>query len=182
MPSTPTPTTEPSRTPPSGDLWETQPARPAAAAALGLAGAVLIALQSAEVILNPGNYHAPNFGGFTFGVASLGAMGFVEAVVLVAASAGAFLSPRAHLELGVIVISIALLSFYVGGGFFLGALLAYVGGILAIFHEPKEVPVKPIPTGTPAAAEIEEDPVLEADLIDSGRAVPVTERAGRGGP
>lgn len=176
-PSTGTPATTP-----TGNLWETQLSRPAAAAALGLAGAVLIALQSAEVILYPGSYHAPNFGGFTFGVESLGAMGFVEAVILVAASAGAFLSPRAHLELGVVVITIAVFSFYVGGGFFLGALLAYVGGILAIFHEPKEVPVKPIPAGTPVAAEIEEDPVLEADLIDSGRAVPAKDSTGPRGP
>jgi len=182
MSTTAAPTTESPGPTPAGTLWESQLTRPSAAAVLGLAGAVLIALQAADVILYPGGYHAPTFGSFSFGVVSLGTMGFVEAVILVIASAGAFLSPRSHLELGVIVITMAVFSFYVGGGFFLGALLAYVGGILMIFHEPKELPVKPIPAGTSAAAEIEEDPVMEADLIDSGRAVPVPDKSGRPGP
>jgi len=157
-----------------GGLVETRTARPVAASVLGSAGALLLAAEGALLILYPGHYSAPNLGGVGLTVGGLGVMAFAEAIVLIVVSAGAYLSPKSHLEFGVIMLTMAVLSLYTGGGFFLGALLGYVGGILAVFHDPAQVPVEP---AHPPAKEVEaeEDPVVEADLIDSGLAAPASD-------
>jgi len=142
---------------------------PLIASALAGAGAVLVAVEAAFLVLYPTNYTAPRLGTYNLSVESLGVMAFVEAAVLLAAAVGLYLSPRSHLELGVVAITIALLSLYAGGGFFLGALLGYFGGMLAIFHEPEQTVAAP---ARPEREAAEDDPVVEADLIESGRPAP----------
>ena len=140
-----------------------------------MVGGVLVAAQATEIFLHPGMYSAPAFGGKSLTHAEFAGIAFLEAIVLVFAGAAAYLTPDAHLELGVISITMAILSFYVGGGFFFGALLAYLGGLWAIFYDPTaSVPRKAAsasgetPSGTDGPEE--EDPVAEADRLDTGRA------------
>jgi len=156
--------------------------RPLGASLLGMAGGVLVAAQATQIFLHPRSYTTPNFGGKPLTHPEFAGLAFLEAIVLVFAGAAAYLSPDAHLELGVISITMAILSFYVGGGFFFGALLAYLGGLWAIFYDPTASAPKRAASGAHGtAAEPEEpddeDPVAEADRLDAGRAHGDTDEA-----
>jgi len=143
--------------------------RPGATAALGLAAALLVALQSTGLLLVSGLTRPSDVGSLGVTLGGIAVVGIMEAIVLGAVSILAYLSPQSHVELGVLIVTMALLSLYVGGGFFLGTLLGWVAGVLAIFYEPRKILLQPVRAPVP---EIEDDPVAEADLLDSGVVAP----------
>ncbi len=130
---------------------------------LGVAGATLIALDSAWILLFGGTL--PTWLSLGPSLVFLGAAGLVEAALLAVAAVYAYLHPRHHTALGVAMITLALLALQSGGGLYLGTLLGYVGGIVAVAHRPA--------TGAESLERVDldavrRDPVLEADLLRSG--------------
>ncbi len=105
------------------------------------------------------------YGATTFGTPpAVGPLGLVLGVFTIALAFALLVNPRNHTGLGIGLITFALLSLFFGGGFFLGALFAYAGGVLAILLTPRPGP----PVTAPAIESELDDPVVEADLVDSG--------------
>ncbi|MFZ1023636.1 MAG: hypothetical protein WAN87_05835 [Thermoplasmata archaeon] len=69
-----------------------------------------------------------------------------------------------HRSVGVGALTLGLLSLFSGGGFFIGAFLAYFGGVIAIYHTP---PPGRSSVAGPSPDSPDYDPVVEADLRGS---------------
>lgn len=151
------------------DLREGRPAdgrkRPAGVVSLGLSGAALIALQSTWAVLFGGLAESPQGPGWGLSIQVLGGLGLAEAVGLALASLFAYTLVRSHTTLGIVMISLSLLSLYSGGGLILGTLLGYVGGLLAIAYRPVGETVDIMNVNLD---EVRDDPVAEAELVDAG--------------
>ncbi len=105
------------------------------------------------------------YGATSFGTPpTVGPLGCLLGVFTIALAFALLLIPRSHTGLGIGLVTFALLSLFFGGGFFLGALFAYAGGVLAILVAPRAGPPVPAPS---IESELD-DPVVEADLVDSG--------------
>ena len=147
---------------------------PVGAVLLSAIGACLLELEGVYLSLLGGS--TPLTGGLVPASATgtspevLGVLALVEATVVLALSFLVYTSPGTHLFVGVAGLTIALLSLYSGGGFLIGAFLIYVGGVVTIYHRPGR---RPRPAPPIAPEEVEDDPVVEADLLAS---------AGRGPP
>jgi hypothetical protein len=93
-----------------------------------------------------------------------GYFAFLEGAVILFLSLVVLAWPGWHLLVGIGSITLGLLSLFSGGGFLAGAVLAYIGGIIAIYHTPRHA----APNEVDLAMEIiEDDPVIEADLLAS---------------
>ena len=132
---------------------------------MAVIGALLIFFQSLGLVFVGALVPALTWGdlGLSFGV--LGWFGILVALLLVALSVWLYSAPEQHLILGVGMLTLAVLSLYSGGGLILGFLLSYVGSLLAIFARPPTAFRGAVPILSPQA---QDDPVVEADLIDSG--------------
>lgn len=93
-----------------------------------------------------------------------GYLAVVEGALVLGLGLLVFTWPSWHRVVGIGSISLGLLSLFSGGGFLLGAFLAWIGGVIAIYHAPRH-------TGLNAEASLSEatdlDPVVEADILDS---------------
>ena len=137
---------------------------PTAAILFGGAGALLIAIESFAYLAFARQLGAYTWGSWAVNHRALGAAGMTEAIALVAVIGGLYLVPRSHAAWGVLMITLALLSLYAGGGFVLGAVLGWVGGVLAIGYRSNGW----LPGGRSVSPrDVEEDPVIEADLADA---------------
>ena len=99
---------------------------------------------------------------------SLGAAGAIdvfEGVVLILLAFGLLFNPRSHTGIGIAVLTFALLSVFTGGGFYLGALLGFLGGVLGIIFKPR---LQVEASDSQTSEEEFDDPVEEADLVDAG--------------
>ncbi len=145
-----------------------------AACVLSVLGGTLIGLEGILFISGWGFYVPPVLPGPAISPAVLGGIAISEAVVLIVLSFLLLFWPRAHLGVGIFIVTFGLISLPAGGGFILGALVCWVGGVLGIVYAPRSV----TPPFAVVVEEAFEDPVEEADLIDSGRLVPVSEPPG----
>ncbi|HYA70410.1 MAG TPA: hypothetical protein VEH28_03485 [Thermoplasmata archaeon] len=130
-----------------------------------LVGAALIFLQSVELLLVGSFYKVPLWGSLDLTATDLGGFGLFVAFALILLAILLFFVPGRHLVLGVGMLTFSLLSLYSGGGAILGFLLCYVASLIAIFARPRLV-ARAVPRVR--SAEAAEDPVVEADLLDSG--------------
>jgi hypothetical protein len=76
---------------------------------------------------------SPSVGG---AVGGLGFLGVVLALVLGAMAIALYRFPDSSRVIGVVVLLVSLVSFFAGGGFFLGLILGVIGGIAAILFDP----------------------------------------------
>jgi hypothetical protein len=139
------------------------PAYPFGAVVLSFAGALLILLEGVYLVSTrvnaPFNDFVPS-GPLIPSVQVLGSLACIEGAAILALALWVYTQPEFHTVVGIGSLTIALLSLYSGGGFLAGATLAWVGGILAIYHR----------AGSSAAGmftpeDLEEDPVIEADVL-----------------
>jgi hypothetical protein len=132
---------------------------------LCILGALLILAQSLDLALVGRFFQSPTWGILGVSVAVLGGFGVALAVMLEILAVVLYFAPHRHLVLGVGMMTLSVLSLYSGGGVILGFLLCYVASLIAIFARPPRV----LRAGTPAMVlDAAEDPVIEADLLDSG--------------
>jgi hypothetical protein len=132
---------------------------------LGITGAVLIALESIYQIAYGSSLVTLNGLGLAYSVRTLGVFGAFESVLLVVFCVLLFEYPHLHKTCGVALLTLAVLSLFSGGGLLLGTLCSYVAGVLSVF-------LFPVPRRRPTAASLRdsaEDPVAEADVLDSLR-------------
>ena len=132
-------------------------------AVLGAFGGTLVALQSIYLVAY-GDYLAPvAWTGWISSGQTLGGLGLLESAALFGLAFWLLRQPHHHVLLGIGSLTIALISLFSGGGFWLGALCAYVAGVMAIRLSPE--PHRP---PDPASVrEAEDDPVAEADVLDA---------------
>jgi hypothetical protein len=134
---------------------------------LCIVGALLILVQSVDLVLVGRFFQSPTWGVLGVSITVLGGFGILLAILLEIFAMALYFAPNRHLTLGVGMMTFSLLSLYSGGGVILGFLLCYVAGLIAIFATPPSV----VRGGTPVVApEAADDPVIEADLLDSGLA------------
>lgn len=143
------------------------------AGAGGTGGAMVLCMVGAALILLQGVYdlalgsllESPLFGVLSVPAQAIGAFGVFTAIVLEVLALALYFEPHRHLALGVGIMTVALLSLFAGGGLLLGTFLCYAGSLIAIFAS---VPAKPRAKEVSLPPEAMDDPVLEADLRDSG--------------
>ena len=90
-----------------------------------------------------------------------GYVAFLEGVLVLVLAIVAVAWRGWHRFAGVGSITLGLLSLFSGGGFLLGAFLAYVGGVIAVYHNPVSVASS---TAGPSHDSPDYDPVIEADM------------------
>ena len=90
-----------------------------------------------------------------------GYLAFLEGALLLVLAVIAVSWRGSHRLVGVGSLTIGLLSLFSGGGFLIGAALAYVGGIIAVYHSPPTL-ATPVADASPESPDY--DPVIEADL------------------
>jgi hypothetical protein len=138
---------------------------PFGAVVLSFAGALLIILEGVYLVAArvnaPFNDFVPT-GLLIPSAQTLGFLACLEGAAILGLALWVYAQPEFHTVVGIGSLTIALLSLYSGGGFLAGATLAWVGGILAIYHR----------AGSSAAGvftpeDLEEDPVIEADVLAS---------------
>ncbi len=150
------------------------PYPPVSACILSVLGGSLIGLEGVLFLAGWGFYVPPVLPGPAISPGGLGGMAVGVAVAVVLLSFLLLFWPQAHVTVGIGIVTFGLLSLPLGGGFFLGAMVAWVGGVLAILYVPRLV-------ANPTTVIEEEpfvDPVEEADLIDAGQVVPLPEPPG----
>jgi hypothetical protein len=113
------------------------------------------------------------------GVAGLAALLVLDGILVLLIGFFLLFNPRSHQGCGIALVTLGTLSLPLGGGFFLGAVVTLVGGVLAIVFRPTPVEIEPPRT---MLEEAEDDPVLEADLIDAGVLVPPADDPSTPGP
>ena len=128
-------------------------------------GAFLILLQSLYLAAFGSFFSTSTWGVLGLSVQELGGFGILVAVLLEVFAISLYFAPDRHLFLGVGMLTLSLLSAYSGGGLILGSFLCYIASVIAIFsHPPPTLRRSPVIS----APEAQEDPVIEADLLDSG--------------
>jgi hypothetical protein len=111
--------------------------KPTAAFVLSLIGGIFIVLGGiVEAAI--GSFFTLFSFGLTGAVVVLGVVGIILGVVIIAGSAQINSNPeRSHVTWGAIILVISIVSIFAGmGGFFIGFILALIGGILAIVWKP----------------------------------------------
>ncbi|MGI0054604.1 MAG: DUF6114 domain-containing protein [Thermoplasmata archaeon] len=114
--------------------------KPTVAFVLSLIGGILIllvALVFAAVLLVVGTAFLFLGRGTGASIAIGYGVGGLLIGILIIAFAGLLLRhPRNHVGYGIAIVVLSLVSIVVGAGFYLGLILAFVGGILAIVYQP----------------------------------------------
>lgn len=110
---------------------------PLGATVLGAVGAMLIVLEGVSLTSPSGPFMPTNWPVFALGLSvsttALAIFSIVLGSLGLAFTLLVYLWPDAHTFSGIGAITIALLSLFSGGGFLLGALLLWLGGVLAIY-------------------------------------------------
>jgi len=104
---------------------------------LALIGGIFILLGGiVEVAI--GSFLAIFTFGLTGAVVIFGIMGIIIGIVIIAGSAQINSNPeKSHVTWGSIILALSIISIFAGfGGFFIGFILALIGGILAIVWKP----------------------------------------------
>ncbi|HZY92446.1 MAG TPA: hypothetical protein VFG07_06720 [Thermoplasmata archaeon] len=142
---------------------------PIGACLLTVLGGAFILLEGAAELVGAVAFGPSLTTGVGIDLAGIGGLNAFEGLLLILLAFALLFNPRNHTGIGIGVLTFAMLSLLTGGGFYLGALLAYFGGVLGILFA-----YRPVASPNVALERIEEfdDPVAEADLIDSG-ALPV---------
>ncbi|MGP8072639.1 MAG: hypothetical protein ACLPZM_05870 [Thermoplasmata archaeon] len=89
---------------------------------------------------------------------------FLEGAFILGLALLVLTGPSWNRLVGIGAISLGLLSLFSGGGFLVGAVLAWFGGIFAIYYIPSPTPATP---ARPEAEVLDDDPVIEADMMGS---------------
>lgn len=89
-----------------------------------------------------------------------GYIAFLEGALVLALALIALTWRGWHRFVGVGCLTIGLLSLFSGGGFFVGAVVAYIGGIIAVYHTPPSVLAAAV---EPSPDNPDYDPVIDAD-------------------
>lgn len=110
---------------------------PLGATVLGAVGAILIVLEGVSLTGSTNSFVPINWTIFalstTVSTSVVAAFTIFLGGLALALTLLVYLWPEGHTFAGIGTISIASLSLYSGGGFLLGALLLWVGGVLAIY-------------------------------------------------
>ncbi|HEY1198155.1 MAG TPA: hypothetical protein VGG32_05465 [Thermoplasmata archaeon] len=94
-----------------------------------------------------------------------GIIAFFEGALVLTLALVVLAWPSWHRFVGVGSITLGLLNMFSGGGWFLaGTVLAYIGGVIAIYYTPRRTAVSAIEL---SADIIDDDPVIEADILSS---------------
>ena len=141
---------------------------PLGACVLSVLAGTLIALQGSLLVAGAEGAQPFVPASFSSTLTGLGGLALVEGVLVIVAAFLLLFSPRFHTGAGIAILTFSLLSVGAGGGFFLGALFGYVGGVLGILYVPRIVPPAGLGAISPEPESDEDDPVVEADLVDSG--------------
>jgi hypothetical protein len=127
---------------------------PVAAFVLTLIGGILILLDGlyvAAIAAFIGSVVGAFFPGLGLLIIALGVIALLFGLIILVGAIQMHSHPQSAKTWGIIVLILALISFVGGGGFYLGAILAIVGGILAIvWHPPMPAP-SGMGMGTPMA-------------------------------
>jgi len=133
---------------------------------IGIVGAILVLLQSSYLALLGSSVPlTPTLYGIGLSLQAIGWLGLAEGAALVLFAVLLSFNPHRHMWAGIGLMTLGLVSLYGGGGFVLGALLCWVAGLLAIMARPGETNRR---SWNVDLSTLEEDPVIEADLLDSG--------------
>jgi hypothetical protein len=109
---------------------------PFGATVLGAIGAMLIVLEGIFFVADgPNITPAHIFGyGLAISAAGMGIIAIIEGCLALGLLLFVYAEPGGATLVGIGTISLALLSLFIGGGFLLGALLLWAGGVMAIFY------------------------------------------------
>ncbi len=117
-----------------------------------LSGIIILTFGAAFMGGMMGGYYPGMMGGYRgFGGAVtsvllvMGIGGIVIGAIMILGSFMLRTRPETHTTWGIVILILSIVSFIEGGGFFIGAILGIVGGILAMVWKPEE------PAKTPAA-------------------------------
>lgn len=127
----------------SPDRSRSTPSYPLGAAILSAAGALLIVLEGIYLLSSRGIPSTNGFYPSDFLIPSVQVaanIALLEGAVALGLALMVYERPRSDTFVGVALLTIALLSLFIGGGFLLGAMLVYVGGIMAIYHHSERAP------------------------------------------
>jgi hypothetical protein len=138
--------------------------RPFVAIFLSALGGLLVLTEGVALAILGITIGADTTGVLGFSVEGLGIVAILEGTMILLLTGLLFFIPEAHRGLGIGLLTFSLLSLSVGGGFLLGALVGWLGGVAAIVARPS-----PPPEGE-ADDDWEsdfDDPVVEADRSDA---------------
>ena len=150
---------------------------PVGACVLASLGGALIVLEGFAALV--GASLLASVGVPAQGLSGLAAILVLDGVLVLLLGFFLLFNPRSHQGSGIALVIFGTLSLPLGGGFFLGALATIVGGVLAIVFRPTPAEVE---APRSVLEEAQDDPVLEADLIDAGVLVPSAEEPASPGP
>jgi hypothetical protein len=122
----------------------TEPRRPIGAFILSVFGGFLIILEGIVVVLLGDILGDLGAGPLAAEVVGLGVLTAVLGLAVFFLAVGILLAPEHHSGYGIAVLVLSLISFLVGGGFYLGGIFGCAGGVLAIYFQ--EVPPLPLPS------------------------------------
>lgn len=117
--------------------------KPTAAFVLSLIGGIFIllggALIAALAATFGGLFNLVGLGDFGLGVALLGSLGLVFGLIIIIGGVMMYMKPQQHVMWGAIVLILSIVSFpFSIGGFFIGFILALIGGILGLVFKPSQ--------------------------------------------
>ncbi len=112
--------------------YTTEVRYPTAAVTLSLIGGLII-LLSAIVIAVFGLAYLFFNPGLGFSALIIGILGGIDGLVIISSAGGLRTAPGQHIAFGTSIVVFSLLALIlVGGGFFIGSIFAFIGGILAL--------------------------------------------------
>lgn len=105
---------------------------PVGATVLSVLGGILVVLAG-SVLLSAGSAVG---GGLRGLLGTFGWAGILSGLLLMVLGFAVWAKPEWHVEFGAGILVFSFLGWFGGGGFLLGSVLAFIGGILAIIYEP----------------------------------------------
>lgn len=117
--------------------------KPTAAFVLSLIGGIFILLGGALIAILAASFgglmSVVGFGDFGLGVALLGSLGLIFGLIIIVGGVMMYMKPEQHVMWGVIVLVLSIVSIpFSIAGFFIGFILALVGGILGLVFKPSQ--------------------------------------------
>ena len=112
--------------------------RPVAATVVGIIAALLVFSEGVLLGIAGGAISAAGAPALGAAAGGLGALADLFGLILLGLSIGLYRAPDSHVGIGIAILILGFLSWFTGGGFILGTVLAVVSGILAIVFVPWE--------------------------------------------
>ncbi|MCI4350484.1 MAG: hypothetical protein L3K15_03100 [Thermoplasmata archaeon] len=153
----------------------TQYRRPFVASFLAGLGGGFILLEGAARAALGLTIETGSTGAFGITAEGVGFLAGIEGTVIVLLAGLLYFMPEAHRGLGIGILTFSLLSLSVGGGFLIGALVGWLGGVAAIVARPSPMPEGEADDDWDSDLD---DPVVEADLADAGATLPAPTEPG----